>query len=338
MKIFFFALLITSLAVHAQELSVGTLSTNQNFAVRNGTSFNNSSLDQYEGKILVVMMMTPWCPFCQSNASAVGSGIIAPFNATSRGSLRGKNNHGIEIDSILLSTEPASNWDSTNSTFASRNGYEQWGLDANAQRQSPRALLGYYRGGFPSGVNSSNLYDWEDDRRRVVVLNMVRNSASHGYRQIIMNQNEFTSSNATNAQALINAITPAPVLTSFASWQSSFTFPVGKSAALADADGDGIVNLREFFHGTHPLQAHSQDPGLSLRRQGNTWEISYRRAKNITGVTANIRQSNNLTTWEPSTMPLGTTITDLGAQEEVKVVLPAQPMPQTYFQLLLTAE
>lgn len=28
---------------------------------------------------------------------------------------------------------------------------------------------------FPNNVNSSNLYDWGEDRRRVVVLNLVRN-------------------------------------------------------------------------------------------------------------------------------------------------------------------
>ncbi len=136
-------LLATALAASSMELAPSSISTNQSFAVRNGTTFANSTLDAYEGKILVVMLMTPWCPFCQSNARAVGDGILDPFHATSRGSLRGKNNQGIEIDSLLLSTEPAAQWDSTNASFATSNAYEKWGLDANSQRQSPRLALGY---------------------------------------------------------------------------------------------------------------------------------------------------------------------------------------------------
>jgi len=209
MKIILF-LLAASFAATASELPVGFVSANQSFAVRNGNSFVNSSLDAYEGKILVVMMMTPWCPYCQSNARAVGTGILSQFNSVNRGELRGKNDKGVEIESLLLSTESAAQWDNTNSSFANSNGYEQWGVDANAQRASPRVMLGYYRGGFPSGFNSSNLYDWNNDRRRVVVLNLVRNSTSHAYREIVINQNFFTSNDAASAQSLINAITPAP--------------------------------------------------------------------------------------------------------------------------------
>lgn len=324
--------MLFSLTAH---LSATTVSPNQTFAVRDGTQFRNTSLDAYEGKILVIMLMTPWCPFCQSNASAVGDGVIDFFHATNRGALRGKNNQGIEIDSILLSTEPASNWDATNSSFASRNAYEQWGLDADAARSNPRALLGFYRGGFPNGVNSTNLYDWGDDRRRVVVLNMVKNSASHTYRQVIINQNEFDSGDAAGAQSAINAIAPAPVTTTFAQWSASYTFPVGMAGALHDPDLDGRNNLLEFFHGTHPMQATGNRGGTSLVRDGNLWKFVYRRAKSISGHSVELRASNDLVNWNPLPSSLPQTTTVLAQVDEVSVTLPSTTSETSYYQLVV---
>jgi len=313
-----------------------SISTNQTFATRNGMTFSNTSLDAYAGKILVVMLMTPWCPGCQSNASAVGDGILDHFNATARGNLRGKNNQGIEIDSVLLSTEPASNWDATNSSFATTNGYEQWGLDAQADRSSPRVLLGFYRGGFPNGVNSSNLYNWGEDRRRVVVLNMVNQSSTHSYREIIINQNSFDSSDSANAQSLINAIAPAPVVTPFSAWATGFSFPANMSGALSDPDNDGITNLLEFFHGTHPLQKDAHNPSPKLMRDGDQWKIVYQRARNIGGFTLVHRSTSNLTNWTPLASDLPQSVTRIGNVDEISVTLPATTNSSTYYQLSVT--
>lgn len=326
-------LLATALTASAMEPSSGSLSAPQTFAVRNGTQFANSSLDAYEGKILVIMMMTPWCPFCQSNASAVGDGILDPFNATSRGVLRGKNDHGIEIRSLLLSTEPAAQWDATNSTFATNNGYQQWGLDATAQRQSPRVMLGYYRGGYPNGINSSNLYDWGEDRRRVTVLNLVRDSASHGYREIVLNRNAFSASDAAAARAMINSITPPPETLTFAAWGGGLSFPAGQSDADDDPDRDGSVNLLEFFHGTHPLQPGSRDSGSEFVREGTALKLVYRRAKNRSGITVEHRTSGNLNDWEVLDGPLPESVVDLGEVEEVAVTLPTSAGPARFYQL-----
>jgi SLT domain-containing protein len=93
-----------------------------------------------------------------------------------------------------------------NKSFSTTNGFSQWGLDADTQRQNPRQLLGYFRGGF---INSSNLYDWGNDRRRLVVLNLVEGSASHSFREIVINTNSYTSSNDTAARAAINRILAA---------------------------------------------------------------------------------------------------------------------------------
>ncbi len=208
------ALLLAASAVlsGAAAPAVGSVSTNRSFAVANNAgNLSNADTNDYEGKILIIMLMTPWCPFCQSNAQAVGTGLVSHFSAGSRGALKDKNDRGVPIQTLLLSTEPDAQWDSVNESFADTNGYQKWGIDANADRNNPRQSLGYYRGGFPNGVNSSNLYDWGNDRRRVVVLSLVRNSISHSYREIILNQNAYSSSDNAAARAAINAILPEPV-------------------------------------------------------------------------------------------------------------------------------
>lgn len=199
--------LATAAASLAAERPAGSTSKNISFAVREGDGFRKSNLSAYEGKIVVIMMMTPWCPICQSHASAVGDGLLDYFYAASRNKLRGKNARGIPIENILLSTEEAAQWDPVNTSFSAKNGFRRWGLDANPDRSSPRTLLGYFRGGF---INSSNLYDWGDDRRRLVVINLVRNSPTHSYREIIINRNTFSSRDFARARAAINAVKPAP--------------------------------------------------------------------------------------------------------------------------------
>jgi thiol-disulfide isomerase/thioredoxin len=109
MRIQITAIILGALATlaPAAQPPVGSTSNSRSFAIRNGNSFMNVDLTDYEGKILLIMMMTPWCPTCQSTSQAVGDGILDHFDATTRGTLRGKNANGMEIHSILLSTEEA---------------------------------------------------------------------------------------------------------------------------------------------------------------------------------------------------------------------------------------
>jgi hypothetical protein len=200
-------LLAFTLVVSGQTpLRVGSISENQSFSIYQGGKLTDSSLSAYDGKILVVMMMTPWCPICQTNSVAVGDGILDVFNKTSRKKLKGKNKHGVTINSLMLSTETGTTWDSTNISFSKTHKFQKWGVDSDSSRANPRQLLGYYRGG---SIDSSDLNDWGNDRRRVVVINLVRNSPSHAYGQIILNQNMFTSSNASAARKAIDAIKAA---------------------------------------------------------------------------------------------------------------------------------
>ena len=190
---------------------VGSPSKNVRFSVREGDTFRNVSLKNYDGKILVIMLMTPWCPICQSHSKAVGDGILDYYGSPDRGGLRGKNAKGVEIVSILLSTEPAANWDPLSISFAPTNGFMSWGLDAKADRSNPRTLLGYFRGGF---IKSTNLYDWGDDRRRLVVINLVQGSPNTSHREILINTNSFSSADAREARSVIDRVRPARVVPS----------------------------------------------------------------------------------------------------------------------------
>lgn len=411
----------------AQQLPVGSVTNNRTFTVRGSTAFKDVDFADYKGKILVIMMMTPWCPECQTISRAVGEGILDHYDSTSRGTLRGKNANGIEIHSILLSTEEAAGWDDVNASFASTNGYEQWGLDANAQRENPRRNLGYFRGGF---IDDPNLYAWGSDRRRLVVVNLVEDSASHSYREILLNQNSFSSSNYATARNRIDAVEKAPVITApaitanpqsvtissggtatlrvtasgtsptfqwyigtsgvtsnpvsgavsatyttpaltstrtywvrasnaagndnsaaatvtvtppppttttFNQWSATYVFPAGESGLNADPDRDGMVNMLEFYHGTHPLQGASVSPGPAFSISGGTMKLIYRRAKNLTGFTLAHRFSDHLGVWQViPDASLGRTIRDLGTTEEVTVTLPATTERTRFYQLSIT--
>jgi hypothetical protein len=185
---------------------VGSISENQSFSIYRNGQLTDADLTAYDGSILVVMMMTPWCPICQTNTKAVGDGVIDFYKKADRKKLKNKNKAGIKIQTLLLSTETGANWDSTNISFSKTNGFKNWGVDSNSSRSEPRKLLAYYRGG---AVDSSDLNEWGNDRRRVVILNLVRDSPTHAYGQIIVNQNEFTSRNAKSTRKAIDKVKPA---------------------------------------------------------------------------------------------------------------------------------
>lgn len=60
----------------------------------------------------------------------------------------------------------------------------------------------------------------------------------------------------------------------------------------ADPDGDGVVNLREYFHGTDPL--HSDDPVVFDGRSG---QLSFSRNPTASGLDYAVLCSSDLVTW-----------------------------------------
>ncbi len=311
MKIIGSLLLLASLASAAQ-IPVGNVANDQFFATRSGNQFQNVSLPAYDGKIVIIMLMTPWCPFCQSNASAVGSGLLAHFNASSRGSLMGKNANGVPIESVLLSTEEAAQWDSVNASFASTNGFGQWGLDANASRSDPRKLLGYFRGGF---INSANLYSWGDDRRRVVVLNMVKDSTTHDYREIVINQNAYSASDDTAARAAINAIQPKTTSSpaTITSQPVSTTLNIGQSAVLTVVASGGAPLTYAWFRGasgttTEPVGTNSAAFTTPSLTATTSYWVRVTNADNLTGADSAAATVTVLQPAAITTSPASTTV------------------------------
>ena len=142
--------------------------------------------------------------------ASVGSQLITPFNATSRGANRGKNDSGVPIVFLLLSMEPVS-YDSSVSTTAANNGFTLRGLDALANRTTGvRAGSSFFNGYAPS-VTPSQL--GSANRRQIAMLNGVRNSPGKAYLQILVNDHPdgaLTSAEATAMRTAINSVQPAP--------------------------------------------------------------------------------------------------------------------------------
>ncbi|MCX6855947.1 MAG: putative Ig domain-containing protein, partial [Verrucomicrobia bacterium] len=205
----------------------------------------------------------------------------------------------------------AAQWDSVNASFASTNGFGQWGLDATASRGTARRVLGYFRGGF---INSSNLYDWGNDRRRVVVLNMVRDSASHEYREIIINQNAYSSGNNTAARAAIDAIQPesTAVPAAITTSPAATSIVSGQSTTLTvTASGDGPLTYA-WFRGasgttTNPVGSNSDSFTTPVLTATTSYWVRVTNAANPTGAnsataTVTLLQAAAITTGPSSTM------------------------------------
>ena len=238
-------------------------------------------------------------------ASQVGTQV-----ATHDNNQGGVNLNGVEVVSILLSTETGGgNNDTRTMNVATSNGYNFAGLDSTAARTNSRAGLSFYRGApaVPWPVN---------DRRRVVAVNMLAGSASHQPYEILYNQ-EFP--NTTAARAAIDAVQAAPAGTSFTVWKAAYTFPDGQDGPADDPDRDGFPTLLEFHAATDPLDG-SSIPTSKLTPTPTGFTYTYRRAKDRIGVTHTLQTGplGSLTTFTPS----GESLADISSNiEEITITL-----------------
>jgi hypothetical protein len=92
-----------------------------------------------------------------------------------------------------------------------------------------------------------------------------------------------------------------------------------------DADGDGDVNLMEYFKGTHPGNAASRLPIGMASVSGNTAKVRFPRAKNRPDVSGAIRWSRDLRTWHAS----GATVNGLTVSITQQLVSPPTDDPET---------
>ncbi len=106
----------------------------------------------------------------------------------------------------------------------------------------------------------------------------------------------------------------------YESWAAAQGLTAANSAALFDADGDGSVNLMEYFAGTAPLQR--TDPPALVREGGQTYFLC-RRSKSaaVPWTLEYAATPGTLTTWTPP--PADIVLTTVGDIEHLRIRLPS---------------
>jgi subtilisin-like proprotein convertase family protein len=127
-------------------------------------------------------------------------------------------------------------------------------------------------------------------------------------------------------QTFLLNVHSASTMTNFSDWISSYPSLTGLSASLgADPDGDGKSNLMEYYLGLNPTQTDSDSGAMTMSNgASNTFSMTFRRAKGITGITSAVEASGDLSSpW--GTNGVQQTVTDKGTYEEVTATVTNAP-------------
>lgn len=141
----------------------------------------------------------------------------------------------------------------------------------------------------PAGQLSARLTltprpDQETEGTESIILNLVTNAG-------------YSLGTLTNATAVVQD-------SGFGAWRGrhfdaqELTNP-SVSGWEADADGDSIVNLMEFFSGSDP-RATNPSPAIIIRKAGAGLELVWRRAVEAADAFLRVETSNDLKTWVPA--------------------------------------
>jgi len=100
----------------------------------------------------------------------------------------------------------------------------------------------------------------------------------------------------------------------FAEWAAG----LADTTATADPDGDGVVNLLEYYYGLDPAAAGAFSPVLQSMSAGAELTFDYRRSKAAVGVSGTVEATTGLSgnaTWSAADVTSDTVITDFGSYE-----------------------
>jgi fibronectin type 3 domain-containing protein len=139
-----------------------------------------------------------------------------------------------------------------------------------------------------------------------------------------------TSTNSAEVSA-----TPAQT---FAQWANA-AFPGQTDPAVigptANPSGDGIPNLLKYFFGLNPATVAGNPPVKSSADNSGDVVLTFRVAKNITGITYQIQQSTNMTSWS-NLGQQGSEVSDQGTYYLMQAVVPMGSNPNLYLRVTVS--
>ncbi len=111
------------------------------------------------------------------------------------------------------------------------------------------------------------------------------------------------------------AVSATPTYGAITQWKKTNFTPAALAAGItigdqADPDGDGVANLFEYATGQNPLTANPTGPVASFGKDGPRFTITYRQARQASGVTLAPEVSPNLLIWNPAPTPVPTGVSD----------------------------
>jgi len=139
----------------------------------------------------------------------------------------------------------------------------------------------------------------------------------------------------------ILTVSAAPTTITLSDWATQNGLSGADAAPDADPDRDGMSNLMEFYLGLNPTQSGgtNQNTMVVVPGPNNTVSMTYRRAKGITGVSAAVQASGDLSSsnsW--GTDGVQETVTDKGDYEEVTATVTNPPGATKMFMRLWVSQ
>lgn len=190
--------------------------------------------------------------------SQFGSKIISQFDDASRGPNQGRNDHGVLVHFILVSTEIETSWEFSIENLRSGFGFPKAAVDVDPNRVSgARSAWAFFRGA-PTPDPSFLPFA---QRRRMVIINNQSNAEGLELREILINElpeNSGAISRAAEQSMLsaINSVRPGIAL-------PDNDGDGDPDVSDPDDDNDGLPDEVETALGLDPLTADSDGNGTS---------------------------------------------------------------------------